>query len=260
MTPAGAKQGHSPSSTAMSIGRKIQQSTARGQKSQPVKTPFQYKKNPLFRIPPELARPARQVPHARPLAAAQRPPQTLATGVARDSSRNHGNRSHVLGADVQGSRSAVSNSKPRPHHVRNPQTSPCALPRCPSPREGIPTNPSKLAAPALSCTLQGIFRSYIRLGGKKSQETPQPPPSDRVFRCPAEPQSVGGKARIATHAPAPRPKAGPRAPQPAAMHPHPHPGHLPVRHPASRARAASVLRRLPHDLARTPTAPSVRCC
>ena len=74
------------------------------------------------------------------------------------------------------------------------------------PRKEIPTHSSQLAAPALYRTTQGIFRSCIRLGGKKSQETTQPPPSNRAFWCPR------GAPKMRKGAPRPaRPKTRPKA-------------------------------------------------
>ena len=54
---------------------------------------------------------------------------------------------------------------------------------------------SKPAAPALSCNLQGFFRSSSGLGGRRNQETPQPPPSNLALRCRRQPRSAGGKVR-----------------------------------------------------------------
>ena len=102
----------------------------------------------------------------------------------------------------------------------------------PHPRKEIPTQSSQLAAPALSRTSQGIFRSCIRLGGKKSQETTQPPPSNRAFWCPRRaPKTRKGAPRPAR--PKMRLKACPRASWPASMHPHPRPGITAARAPAS---------------------------
>ena len=79
------------------------------------------------------------------------------------------------------------------------------------PRKEIPTHSSQLAAPALYRTSQGIFRSCIRLGGKKSQETTQPPPSNRAFWCPrGAPKTRKGAPRPAR--PKTRPKACPARP------------------------------------------------
>jgi hypothetical protein len=81
----------------------------------------------------------------------------------------------------------------------------------PHPRKEIPTHSSQLAAPALYRTSQGIFRSCIRLGGKKSQETTQPPPSNRAFWCPrGAPKTRKGAPRPAR--PKTRPKACPARP------------------------------------------------
>ena len=81
----------------------------------------------------------------------------------------------------------------------------------PHPRKEIPTHSSLLAAPALSRTSQGIFRSCIRLGGEKSQETTQPPPSNRAFWCPrGAPKTRKGALRPAR--PKTRPKACPARP------------------------------------------------
>ena len=59
----------------------------------------------------------------------------------------------------------------------------------PHPRKEIPTHSSQLAAPALSRTSQGIFRSCIRLGEKKSQENTQSSVSVRE-RVPPSPASA----------------------------------------------------------------------
>ena len=81
----------------------------------------------------------------------------------------------------------------------------------PHPRKEIPTHSSQLAAPAPYRTSQGIFRSCIRLGGKKSQETTQPPPSNRAFWCPRRaPKTRKGAPRPAR--PKTRPKACPARP------------------------------------------------
>ena len=53
-----------------------------------------------------------------------------------------------------------------------------------SKRQGNQPAMSKLAAQALSCERQGFFRGLSGLGGRRNQETPQPPPSNIALRCP----------------------------------------------------------------------------
>ena len=53
-----------------------------------------------------------------------------------------------------------------------------------SKRQGNQPAMNKLAAQALSCERQGFFRGLSGLGGRRNQETPQPPPSNIALRCP----------------------------------------------------------------------------
>ena len=91
---------------------------------------------------------------------------------------------------------AVAPHEPSPATER-PEARLRHAPTVASKRQGNQPAMSKLAAQALSCERQGFFRGLSDLGGRRNQETPQPPPSNIALRCPAEPRSARGKVPAA---------------------------------------------------------------